>query len=552
MEEVKKNEDFLAEIEELKSQLEEAQDTIEAIRSGEVDAFVVKDDDGHRLYTLKSADQTYRIFIEKMTEGAVTVNREGVVLYSNTSFANMVNLPLTKVLGFHFDKFIPEEYKEQVKTMLAAAWKEEKKVEIILPGVDKKPIPVLLSLNSLEIDGGIALSIIVTDLSYQKETEQQLKQKNKQLEEAQLITKHLNAQLEQTVKERTNELFESREHFKFLADNIPTIVWTANAQGTIDYFNNRWFEYTGEKKMPEVNDLQCCLHKDDREKYERLWNEAVVSGQSFEMVHRFKKNDGEYRWHFSHALPFKNNTDAVTWFGISTDIDDQQRAIEKKDEFISIASHELKTPVTSIKGYVQILRFNFQKEGNTMAAELLTKVDNQVNKLTTLIGDLLDVRKIENGQFQFHESLFDFNELVNELVEETGRAIMERTILCELDDTVMVKGDRNKIGQVISNFIDNAAKYSPGDTNVVVRTVNRTGSIKLLVEDNGIGIPKDQQGNIFQRFFRVVNGKENTYAGLGLGLYISAEIIKRHSGSIGLTSEKGKGSTFYFELQKTD
>jgi two-component system phosphate regulon sensor histidine kinase PhoR len=549
---MKTSEDLLAEIEELKSQLEEAQDTIEAIRTGEVDAFVVKNDNGHRLYTLKSADQTYRIFIEKMTEGAVTINQDGIILYSNTSFANMVQLPLTQVLGSHFDKFIPDDYLTQVRQLIKAAWNEEKKVEIVLPGKNKKPVPVLLSFNSLEIDGGIALSVIVTDLSYQKETEQQLKQKNKQLEEAQLITKNLNAQLERTVKERTNELFESREHFKFLADNIPTIVWTANASGEIDYFNNRWFEYTGEEKINGATDLLCCLHDDDKENYLVLWKEAVECCNPFEMVHRFKKADGEYRWHYSHALPFKNNADAVTWFGISTDIDDQQRAIERKDEFISIASHELKTPVTSIKGYVQILRFNFEKEGNAMAAELLARVDNQINKLSTLIGDLLDVRKIENGQFLFHESVFDFNELVNEIVEETGRALMDRNIVCELDNTAMVKGDRNKVGQVISNFIDNAAKYSFADTNIFVRTNNSGNKIKLMVKDLGIGIPKDQQSKVFDRFFRVSGEKENTYAGLGLGLYISSEIIKRHKGNIGLISDKGKGSTFYFELAASD
>jgi len=547
---MKKNEDFLAEIEELKSQLEEAQDTIEAIRSGEVDAFVVKNDSGHRLYTLKSADQTYRIFIEKMTEGAVTVSRDGIILYSNTSFANMVGLPLSQVLGFHFDKFIPDEHLVPVRQLMKAAWDEEKKTEIMLPGKNKRPVPVLLSFNSLEIDDGLALSVIVTDLSYQKETEQQLKQKNKQLEEAQSVTKNLNAQLEQTVKERTNELFESREHFKFLADNIPTIVWTANAKGVIDYFNNRWFEYTGEEKMNSANDLLCCLHEDDKEKYLALWNEAVVLGRPFEMVHRFKKADGEYRWHFSHALPFKNNAEAVTWFGISTDIDDQQRAIERKDEFISIASHELKTPVTSIKGYVQILRFNFEKEGNMAAAELLSRVDNQINKLSTLISDLLDVRKIENGQFQFHESVFDFNEMIIEVVEETGRALIDRNIICELDETHQVKGDRNKIGQVVSNFIDNAGKYSPGDTNIIVRTAVNGDNIKLMVQDFGMGIPKDQQAKVFERFFRVTGEAENTYAGLGLGLYISAEIVKRHKGNIGLISDKGKGSTFYFELKR--
>jgi two-component system CheB/CheR fusion protein len=116
MEVTKTHAEFIAEIEELKSQLEEAHDTIEAIRTGEVDAFIVKNDDGHRLYTLKSADHTYRIFIEKMTEGAVTINQDGVILYSNTSFANMVNRPLTAVLGFNFNDFIPAAFQQKINS----------------------------------------------------------------------------------------------------------------------------------------------------------------------------------------------------------------------------------------------------------------------------------------------------------------------------------------------------------------------------------------------------------------------------------------------------
>jgi two-component system, OmpR family, phosphate regulon sensor histidine kinase PhoR len=553
MEAVKTHAEFIAEIEELKSQLEEAHDTIEAIRTGEVDAFVVKNGEGHRLYTLKSADHTYRIFIEKMTEGAVTINQDGIILYCNTSFAKMVNRPLTAVLGFNFNDIIPEEYKQKVKQLIANAWNEEQKTEINLTGKNNTPLPVLLSLNSLEIDDGIALSIIVSNLSYQKQTQQQLKQKNKELEEAQMITKHLNARLEQTVQERTNELFESREHFKFLADNIPTIVWTANEKGEIEYFNNRWFEYTGKEKINSINDLQALIHQDDKAAYMELWKNTVISGKAFEMVHRFKKADGEYRWHFSHALPYKNNSnEIVNWFGISTDIDEQQKALEKKDEFISIASHELKTPVTSIKGYVQILRFNFEKEGNINAAALLTKVDSQINKLSVLIGDLLDARKIENGQFQFHETSFDFNEMVNEIVEETGKAVIGRNIICQLEDTKTVKGDRTKIGQVISNFIDNAAKYSSPDTSIFVTTVNSGNTIKLSVQDFGMGITNEHQLKVFDRFFRVTGEKENTYGGLGLGLYISSEIIKRHNGKIGVKSERGKGATFYFELQTTN
>ena len=399
LEATKSNKELTDTIENLQSQLNEARDIIDAIRRGEVDAFIVKTQDKHELYTLKSADNAYRIFIEQMNDGALTINKNGIILYSNSSFANLVNIPLENVIGFSFEDFISEEYKNIVNKLIETAWSTgESKAEIILLDKANKQVPLLLSMNTLEIDGGIAISIVATDISLQKETQE------------------------------------------------------------------------------------------------------------------------------------------------------QKKIMEKKDEFISIASHELKTPVTSIKGYVQILRFKFEKEGNIAAAGLLNKVDLQINKLTTLISDLLDVKKIENGQLQFHEEIFDFNELIKEIIEETARVLNKHTIKYKLADTKSIYGDRNKIGQVITNFIDNAGKYSPANTEICVETIVEKNIIKLLVRDFGIGIPQDQQTKIFERFFRVNGEEENTYAGLGLGLYISSEIIKRHNGIIGVESKEKQGSVFYFEL----
>ena len=397
----KKYEDLINQVGELQAQLNEALDTIEAIRSGEVDAFVVKNGHGNEIYTLKSADFNYRIFIERMAEGAVTLNKEGIILYCNSSFANMLNCSLADVLGVAFETFIPVGYKKLIHKMIARGWREECKAEIILPGENDKEIPVLLSINPLEIDGDPSLSIIVTDLSFQKQTQA------------------------------------------------------------------------------------------------------------------------------------------------------QQIAMDKKDEFITIASHELRTPVTSIKGYIQLLKYTFMQEGNTAAADLLIKADLQVNKLTSLINDLLDVKKIEKGQLLYNEDHFDFNTLVKEVVEETGRVVHRHDLHCELTATGKVFGDRNKIGQVISNFIDNAAKYAPSGTPIYISTNNKGTTVLLSVKDFGMGIPKDQQEKIFDRFFRVGGEKENTYSGLGLGLYISKEIIRRHYGYIGVDSEPGKGSTFYFVLPIT-
>ena len=195
---------------ELQYQLEEANDTIEAIRSGQVDALIVKGDNGHQLYTLKTADQTYRVFIEKMNEGAVTLNRFGVILYFNSRFAAMMNLPLEKVIGISFETFIPEISEEKFNELIKKGWYEDCKGEILLANKEFQLTPCLVSCTTLDLDEGTALSLILTDLTHQKEAEWELKVKNEQLIIAQDAAEKLNNELEDTVKERTNDLLISR------------------------------------------------------------------------------------------------------------------------------------------------------------------------------------------------------------------------------------------------------------------------------------------------------------------------------------------------------
>ena len=538
------------EIKELRSQLEEANDTIEAIRTGQVDALVVKDRNGHQLYTLKSADQTYRVFIEKMKEGAVTLNEKGVILYSNSRFAKMMNLPLAKVIGLHFESLVPNEYRETFDKLIEEGWQAESKGEIYLVNNDDILVPFLISLTTLELDEGTALSIILTDLTIQKDIEKELKHKNDELQQAHLATAKLNNELEDKVKERTNELLLSREHFKFLADNIPVIVWTAKADGNFEYYNKRWYQYTG-KSFEESKDQgwQSVVHPEDLPASVTAWDHSIATGEPFKIEDRKRGKDGHYRWYLGHALPFRNpDNTIIAWFGICTDIDDQKNAMEKKDEFISVASHELKTPVTSLKGFTQILQMTLQHTGNEMADSLLPKMDHQINKLTNLINDLLDVTKINRGQLQLEQEDFNFNELVLEAVEEIQRTTQTHHIELNLAAEEKIKGDRNRIEQVIINLLSNAIKYSPNAEKVVVTSTRTDGHIKLCVQDFGIGIPEAQQSKLFTRFFRVSDDKTNTYPGLGLGLYITSEIIRRHGGVIDFISQENKGSTFCFTL----
>lgn len=218
----------------------------------------------------------------------------------------------------------------------------------------------------------------------------------------------------------------------------------------------------------------------------------------------------------------------------------------KKDEFIGIASHELKTPLTSIKAYIQLLERHFESEPESMAAKYTAKTNIYINRLNSLISDLLDVSKINAGKLEFNMSDFSFSELVHESIEGIQNTSSTHTILLEIAEDCVVHADRHRIEQVFSNLLTNAIKYSPNANKIdVMVTVNGSEAI-VGVRDYGIGISKEQQEKVFERFYRVDNA--HRFSGLGLGLFISYEIIKRHDGRMWVESEPDKGSTFYFSL----
>ncbi|RRB00826.1 sensor histidine kinase [Larkinella rosea] len=188
-------------------QLDEATETIHAIRTGQVDALVVEGKDGHELYSLKTADQTYRVFIETMNEGAVTLNEEGLILYCNSTFASMVGLPLSKVIALSFETFIPPDCKEQYEQLFEHGWTEDTKVETSILSSNGL-VPCQLSVTALELDGGVAMSVIITDLTSQKETQKLLKSNNERLEEMNIALEVSNHDLQQFASVASHDLQE--------------------------------------------------------------------------------------------------------------------------------------------------------------------------------------------------------------------------------------------------------------------------------------------------------------------------------------------------------
>ena len=227
-----------------------------------------------------------------------------------------------------------------------------------------------------------------------------------------------------------------------------------------------------------------------------------------------------------------------------------QDAIRLRDEFIATASHELRTPLTSLKMYTQVLHKQFVKQGEESLIRSLTKMNAQISKLTALIEDLLNVSKLEHGKLAFHLGSFDLNEAVKETVEQMQTSI-RHSIEVEGGVAESVWGDKERVGQVLTNLLTNAVKYSPKADSVVVCIRDEQGMAVVSVQDFGIGIAQKHQQHLFDLFYRVNDPEEKTYPGLGIGLHIAHEIIKRHNGTISVVSEKGQGSLFQFTLPYT-
>lgn len=216
-----------------------------------------------------------------------------------------------------------------------------------------------------------------------------------------------------------------------------------------------------------------------------------------------------------------------------------------KDEFMAMASHELKTPLTVIKANLQILENKMRTDDKI---DFVNKTLRQVNKLSDLISDLLDVSKIQAGKLELNRTDFDMSVFLTEIIEGIQQASPNHEIKLNINHkNLTAYGDRERLEQVVVNILTNAIKYSPNTKEVIVDADKKDEFIEVRIKDNGIGIPEDDLDKVFTRFFRV-RGLASTFSGSGIGLYISSEIIKRHGGDIWVESEPGKGSVFYFTI----
>ncbi|TYP77204.1 chemotaxis protein CheB [Aquimarina intermedia] len=350
------------------------------------------------------------------------------------------------------------------------------------------------------------------------------------------------------------KLEESEKKFNQLSDQLPDLITLADHKANVFYYNSSWFNFTG-YDLNELKDRgwEQIIHPEDLDKVNEKFEYSLRHLTDFNMELRILNKNGEYYWFLSRAIPITNADGEVVWIGSNALIQNLKEEEKRKGDFLKLVSHELKTPITSIKGYVQLLLNMIESDtartiDSFPLVPSLKRIDNQISRLTILIAEMLDLSRMDDSTMELHRTEFDLNTLVVNTVDDikhsTGFTDIELSF--DLEENVIV-ADEDRIGQVLINFITNALKYATTNNTIDVFVKQRDKTnIAVSVQDYGIGIAEEDQDKIFNKFYRVSGKNEATYAGFGIGLFLAKQIIERHKGTVEVQSQLGKGSTFTF------
>jgi len=348
------------------------------------------------------------------------------------------------------------------------------------------------------------------------------------------------------------ELKLSEERLRTALGAADMAAWDWDINNDTIVWNEQHYYVLGlipDGKLQKAYNFLKFVHPDDTEIVNVALTKAINEIGLYRAEFRIIREDKKICWMsgYGRAVRFDAEGKATRMVGVMYDISEMKQKEKLKDEFIAVASHELKTPVTSIKAYAEIIQERLESLGSTEDSLLLAKLDVQIDRLTALINHLLDTTQMSEGRLQLQVDAVDINTLLNEKVQEIKRTTDH---LFELDLKALpnIHADGSRLGQVITNLLSNAVKYAAATSTIKIRSWKETDNIRVTVEDYGIGIPQADIENIFNKFFRVTSNKRDTFSGMGLGLYVSEQIIHAHHGTIWAESVEGKGSVFSFSL----
>lgn len=403
-----------------------------------------------------------------------------------------------------------------------------------------------------------------------QEQQMELEITNHQLQENAIELEAQTEELQATaaeLEERTEEAVEARraitareKEIRTLADAIPALAWTARADGYIDWYNARWYEYTGTNEDQMAGwGWQSVHHPDTLQPVLAEWREAVASGEVFEMTFPLKGKDGNFRRFLTRVTPFiDSNGQVVRWFGTNTDVEGERQAREAaegankaKTDFLATMSHELRTPLNAIAGYSELLDLDIHGGLNDKQRDSVRRIQRSQRHLLGLINEVLNYAKLETGTVHYstenvemHEAMKSAESLV--APQAQGKGVDLAVIACP--QSLHAYADADKLRQVLTNLLSNAIKFTAPGGSIEISCALEDSSAVIQVSDTGIGIAADKLEAIFDPFVQVRADLTRPHEGTGLGLAISRDLAHGMGGELRAESEPGRGSTFTLSL----
>ncbi len=505
-------------VQQLQDSLNEAQETLRAIRNGEIDALLGEGDTGEQIYILQGADSLHRLFLEEMVQGAVTLTSQGFILYCNRRFCESLDLTQEQIIGHSFTKFVNPVEQRAFEELLNSSMRANSQGELKLCNPEGKLIPVELSLNPLLVEDSLLICVVVTDLTERKQVESFLQR-----------------------SAATN---------RALLDAIPDVMLRISREGIL-------LNFKAEKEFGLPLLLQNALglsipaiFSEDKHLAELFMSqvsETLATGQTqfFEYQLELNAQVSEYE-----ARGVISGPEEV--MVLIRDITERKKVERLKNEFVSTVSHELRTPLTSIRGSLGLVLGGISGEISSQTRTMIEIAYKNTERLVRLINDILDIEKIESGKLVFEMRPLDIVSLVEQTLEANQAYGQEYGVSIELvqfEEGLKVRGDNDRLTQVLTNLISNAVKFSPQGGTVKIGVERyKTGLLRVSIKDDGPGIPLEFQNRIFQKFAQADNSNTRQKGGTGLGLSIARAIVESHGGELDFETDIGIGTSFYFDL----
>ena len=502
--------------EELRRRLAEAEETLEAIRSGDVDALVVSNGHGPRIYTLEGVDRPYRMLIEQMQQGAVTLSIDGTIAFCNPRLAELLSIPATLLTGSKLEQHVALADRPWLRTLLRDGQVGTAQGETHLERADGLPVPVYLTVSTLDNGSGAPLCVLVTDLTDAK--------------------------------------------FEDLYEHAPDMMCSVDAAtGLILQCNETLSLVLGYPKQQILGKPELDIYTPAcRERALSNFQKFQVTGQVLDDELKLLGKDGlELHVSLSASAIRDSKGRIVRSRSVMRDITDRKKAEEalrdadrRKDEFLAILAHELRNPLAPIRSAVEVLRSRPEKDPQvTWGSEV---IDRQLNQLTRLVDDLLDVSRITRNKIELRRERVPLVSLVQGAVEACHPLIESRGHRLDIalpQAPLWLYADAARITQVLGNLINNAAKYTPGGGQIRIAAAAEGGNARISVRDNGIGIAPELQTRIFNMFVQAEAARDRSQGGLGIGLTLVKNLVEMHGGSARVESAgRGQGSEFILEL----